>query len=182
MRFCIGLCSLVGLLVIGCICYGIFSFIRSLGRPHEAHHADVKLVGELGRESELVRPFFGPPASGSRFASFDLGLLVHARWDVEIDSVPAAVTEETDGEIVRYAPRNESLSPDIWKSVHDESGRVSTRPFVTLPWREIHREIVLKDIPLDTQPVRTTVPLSFPREIMCVLMADLEYSLAYPDC
>lgn len=141
-RFCIGLCSLVGLLVVGSICYGLFSFARSLGRPHEHLHAEAKLISEPGRESELVRPVFGPPASGALLTTFDLGLLIHARLAVEVGS--ERVEAEKGGE------------------------GLLTQPFENGSWHEIHRAIVLKDVPLDTRPVQTTVPLRFPRDIMCV--------------
>lgn len=145
-RFCIGLCSVVALVVCGAIVYGLYSLLQTFSDPHGETHANATLSALPERESELVRPLFGPATSGGRLQSFDLGLVVRAQW--------ATLNTDKLDEDAEYSavPDGSAAALGIW---NQDS-------------REVHRSVILSDVALDTPALQTNVQVTLSRDIMCV--------------
>ena len=148
LRCCLGCLALVGLVV--AVVLGVFAFgiARALQtkvlRPHVGKHANATLLAAGAvNESELVRPYFSPEGDVS---SFDLGIAVHARWD----ALPSAA--ETDAD--------RSLDPA-------DGGQGLPAPERN-DWSVVYREVVLRNVPLTTKPVQTTVRVDVPSAIVSV--------------
>lgn len=51
----------------------------------------------------------------------------------------------------------------------DEAMGIKPPPPERDDWVLVYQGVVLKDVPISTKPVQTTVPITIPKDVLCVL-------------
>lgn len=171
-RFCLGFCSFLALVISGAFVYTIYGLVGAVANPHGSHHANATLVAASESKAELVRPFFDPDGRG-RLESFDLGVMVHARWDDLPET--EALTEEKAGQDVEEAKQEDGqdaapvqFTMQPWMDT--KLPIKPTRPNIGR-WQQVFRQVVLRNVSISTKPVQTSVPVTIPGDLMYGLFA-----------
>jgi hypothetical protein len=155
-RFCLGLCALVSLGIIGFLGVKAFLAVKNIwstiGQTHVESHWNATAAGAVAGDEHIVRPYFGLKEDGAAVERFDLAATIYVRFNKEAADLEAA----------GYEP-DESKWLAGWKDI---PGRVLNNERRRGRFIPIFREIVLRDVPVYSKPIKTTARVVIPKELL----------------